>query len=165
MRSDRTHPKVLREPVEVIAKLLSTIYQWSWSTGRVPEDWKLASVTPIYKKGCKEDLGNFMSISLTLVPGKVMEQIIVSEITWHAWNNQRIRLSQHGLMKGRSCWTNLISFYHLVARLVQEGKAVDVVYLDFSKAFDTVLDSIHLEKLAAHSLDKCTLCWIKDCLG
>jgi len=49
----------------------------------VPEDWRLASMTPIYKKGCKEDLGNCRPISLTLVPGKVMEQIILSEITWH----------------------------------------------------------------------------------
>ena len=151
--------------MEVIAKLLSTIYRHSWLTREVPEGWSLAQCISIYRKDSKEDPGNHRPVSLTLVPGKVMEQIIVSEITWHAWNNQRIRLSQHGLMKGRSCWTNLISFYHLVARLVQEGKAVDVVYLDFSKAFDTVLDSIHLEKLAAHSLDKCTLCWIKDCLG
>ncbi|KAK4809861.1 hypothetical protein QYF61_021321, partial [Mycteria americana] len=46
-----------------------------------------------------------------------------------------------------------------VTRLVDEGKAVDVVYLDFSKAFDTVSHSILLEKLAAHGLDGCTLCW------
>ena len=63
-------------------------------------------------------------------------------------------------MKGRSCLTNLI-FYDLVTRLVDEGKAVDVIYLDFSKAFDTVSHSILLEKLAAHGLDKCSLCWVK----
>ncbi|GAB0202693.1 mitochondrial enolase superfamily member 1 [Grus japonensis] len=67
-------------------------------------------------------------------------------------------------MKGRSCLTNLISFYDLVTRLVDEGKAVDVVYLDFSKAFDTVSHSILLEKLAAHGLDRCTLRWVKNWL-
>ena len=53
--------------------------------------------------------------------------------------NQGIRPSQHGLMNGRCCLTNLISFCDKVTRLLDEGKAVDVVYLDFSKAFDTAL--------------------------
>jgi len=68
-------------------------------------------------------------------------------------------------MKDRSCLTNLISFYDKVTHLVDEGKAVDVVYLDFSKAFDTVPHSILLEKLTAHGLDGCTLPWIKNWLN
>ncbi|GAB0202730.1 hypothetical protein GRJ2_002738600 [Grus japonensis] len=69
-----------------------------------------------------------------------------------------------GFMKGRSCLTNLISFYNQVTHLVDEGKAVDVVCLDFSKAFDTVSHSILLEKLVAHGLDRCTLRWVKNWL-
>jgi len=80
-------------------------------------------------------------------------------------DNQGIRPSQHGFMKGRSYLTNLISFYDQVSCLVDEGKAVDVIYLDFSKAFDTLPHSILLEKLAAHGLDGCTLCWIKNWLN
>ena len=60
--------------------------------------------------------------------------------------------------------TTLISFYDKVTRLADEGKAVDVVYLDFRKAFDTVCHSILLEKLAAHGWDGCTLCWVKNWL-
>ena len=121
-------------------------------------------MTPIYKKGRKEDLGNYRPVSLTSVPGKVMEQIILGEITQHVRGIQGIRPSQHGFMKGRSCLTNLISFYSWVTRLVDEGKAVDVVYLDFSKAFDTVSHSILLGKLAARGLDRYTLLWVRKWL-
>ncbi|KAK4819100.1 hypothetical protein QYF61_025359 [Mycteria americana] len=90
--------------------------------------------------------------------------IMLSAITQHVENNQGIKPSQHGFRKGRSSLTNLISFYDKVTRLVDEGKAVDVVYLDFSKAFDRVSHSILLEKLAAHGLDGCTLRWVRNWL-
>ncbi|KAK4819046.1 hypothetical protein QYF61_024685 [Mycteria americana] len=165
MGPDEIHPRVLKELAEVLTKPLSIIYQQSWLTGEVPVDWGLANVTPIFKKGRKEDPGNYKPVSLTSVPGKLIEQIILSAITWHVEDNQGIKPSQHGFRKGRSCLTNLISFYDKVTRLVDEGKAVDVVYLDFSKAFDTVFHSILLEKLAAHGLDGCTLRWVKNWLG
>ncbi|PKU39482.1 rna-directed dna polymerase from mobile element jockey-like [Limosa lapponica baueri] len=93
-----------------------------------------------------------------------MEQIILSAITSHIMDNQGIRPSQHGFMKGRSCLTNLTSFYDKMTRLLHEGKAVDIVYLDFRKAFDTIPHRILMEKLAAHGLDECTICWIKHWL-
>ena len=69
-----------------------------------------------------------------------------------------------GSMKGRLCLTNLISFYDWVTRLVDEGKAVDVVYLDSSKAFDMISHSILLGKLATCGLDRYTLFWVKNWL-
>ncbi|KAK4824336.1 hypothetical protein QYF61_013671 [Mycteria americana] len=153
MGPDEIHPRVLKELAEVLTKPLSIIYHQSWLTGEVPVDRRLENVTPIFKKDRKEDLGNYRAVSLTSVPGKLMEQIIL-----------RIKPSQHGFRKGRSCLTNLICFYDKVTRVMDEGKAVDVVYLDFSKAFDTVSHSILLEKLAAHGLDGCTLRWVKNWL-
>ncbi|KAJ7423570.1 RNA-directed DNA polymerase from mobile element jockey-like protein [Pitangus sulphuratus] len=126
MGPDGIHPRVMRELAEEIAKPLSIIYQQSWLTGEVPDDWKLASVTLIHKKGWKEDPGNFRPVSLTSVPGKVMEQIMLSAITQHLQDGQGIRPSQQGFGKGRSCLVNLISFYDQVTHLVDEGKAVDV---------------------------------------
>ena len=73
---------------------------------------------------------------------------------------QGIRPSQHEFMKGRLCLTNLISFYDCVTRPVDEGKAVDIVYLDFTEAFEMVSHSIFLGKLAAHGLDSFTLHWL-----
>jgi len=157
--------RVLRELVEELAKPLSIIYQHSWLTGEVPDDWRITSVTPIYKKHWKEDPGNHRPVSLTSVPGKIMERFILSVLTGHVKDNQGIRPSQHGFMKGRSCLTNLISFYDQVTCLMDEGKAVDAIYLDFSNAFDTVPHSILLKKLAAHGVDGCTLRWIKNWLN
>jgi len=90
---------------------------------------------------------------------------VLSALTGYVKDNQGIRPSQYAFTKGRSCLTSLISFYDQVTCLVDEGKAVDVVYLDYSKAFDTVTYSILLEKLAVHSLDECTLRWAKNWLN
>jgi len=87
-----------------------------------------------------------------------MEQIILKEITQYVLDSQGIRPSQHQFGKGRSFMINLISFYDQVTQLVDEGKAVDIVYLDFSKAF-TVSHSILLEKLAAHDLNTYAPSW------
>jgi len=80
-------------------------------------------------------------------------------------DNQGIRPSQHWFMKGRSCFTNLISCYDQVTHLTDDGKVVDVGYLNFSKAFDIVPHSILLEKLAVHGLDGCTFQWVKNWLS
>jgi len=160
MGLDEIHPRVLRELAEELAKPLSIICQQSWLTRKVPNDWRIASVTRIYRNGKKEDPGNYRPVSLTAVPGKIMEQFILSTLTGHMKDKQGIRPRQHGFMKGRSCLNNLIFFYDQATCLVDEGEAVVVIYMDF-KAFDAVPHSILLEKLAAHGLDGCTLRWIK----
>ena len=164
MRPDRLHSRVLWELTNVVAKPLSIILQQSWINGDVLLEWRLANVTPIFKKGWQDDPGSYRPLSLTSVPGRVIEQIISRAITNQLKVNQTIRPSQHGFMNCRSCLTNLTLSYNKMTCFMDEGKAVDVVYLDFSKAFDTVPHNILMENLASYGLDGQTLHWVKHWL-
>ncbi|KAK4811167.1 hypothetical protein QYF61_019798 [Mycteria americana] len=93
-----------------------------------------------------------------------MEKIMLGPIERHLKNNAIIRHSQHGITKGKSCLTNLISFYNKVTHLVDEGKVVDVAFLDFSKAFDAVPHSILLDKLSSCEMSRYTVRWVKNWL-
>jgi len=73
MGPDGKHPQVLRELADVVAEPLSIIFERSWRTGEVPEDWRKASVTPIFKKGKKEDPRNYRAVNLTSISGRMME--------------------------------------------------------------------------------------------
>ncbi|GAB0207459.1 mitochondrial enolase superfamily member 1 [Grus japonensis] len=144
----------------VLADTKSNVSQ-SWRTGEVPEDCRKANVIPVFKKGKKEDPGNYRLVSLISIPGKMMEQLILGVINKHVEEKKVIGSGQHGFTKGKSCLTNLIAFYDMTY-CVDEGRAVEVVYLDFSKAFDTVSHNILVSKLRKCGLDEWTVRWVEN---
>ena len=75
-------------------------------------DWKLQNISPLFKKGSKDDPGNYRPISLTSFPGKMLESIIADDMMSHLEHNKLILDSQHGFRSGRSCLTNLVDFFH-----------------------------------------------------
>ncbi len=140
-----------------MAKPLEILFNKSIRTGEIPEDWRKANVTPIFKKGTKGDPGNYRPVSLTSVPCKLLESIIKDKFLHHLLANNLIKDTHHGFMPGRSCATNLTEFMDKVTRSVDEGSPVDIIYLDFAKAFDKVPRQRLLNKLRAKKIDEKTV--------
>jgi hypothetical protein len=161
---DKISSQILKNCQTTLAYPLSLIMQKSFETSRLPQDWKIAVVAPIYKKGDKFDSNNYRPISLTSLVVKVMESVIVDQINCFSVEQNILSDKQHGFTKGRSVETNLLHCLKDWSSLLDEGKAVDVVYLDFSKAFDKVPTDLLLQKLDACGIRGLLHGWVADFL-
>ena len=99
---DGLHPRVLKELKDVIALPLSIIYNISLNQGKLPMDWKISQVSPIFKKGDKKEAGKYRSVSITAVCCKMMESIIRDNIMTHMTKYNLFCDEQHGFVPGRS---------------------------------------------------------------
>lgn len=161
---DKLWPRVLQKLSSVIAFPLSIVYTRCLAEGTVPPDWKLANVTPIFKKGSKGSPGNYRPVSLTCVLCKVMESILRDAIVQHLEQYSLLRKSQHGFMAGKSTLSNLLEYLEDLTRLVDEGHAVDIVYLDFAKAFDKVPHMRLMRKCEGLGIQGDILRWVQEWL-
>ena len=157
---DGISARFLKEHADVLAPPLATLFNQSLREGVVPLDWRRANVTPIHKKGGKSEPGNYRPVSLTSIPCRIMEACLRDEIVSHLEVNNLISSSQHGFMRKKSVTTNLLEFLESVTTSIDEGQAMDIIYLDFAKAFDKVPHPPLLAKLKAHAIDGNLLQWV-----
>ena len=161
---DGLHPRVLKESADVIALPLTLIFNKSLSEGVVPNEWKVAHVTALFKKGKVTSPGNYRPVSLTSVVCKLLESLIRDQIMEFLNTNHLLSEDQHGFRAGRSCVTQLLEIMELWTSMLDEGGGIDVVYLDFRKAFDSVPHQRLLKKARAHGIDGNLLKWIESFL-
>jgi len=161
---DDIHPLLLKECASVLAEPLSLIFQQSFDTGILPTDWKTANIVPIFKKGNRTDKSNYRPVSLTSVPSKIMESIIKEKFMKFLESNNLLCRSQHGFRSGRSCLTNLLETLENWTKALDEGYGLDVVFLDYKKAFDSVPHRRLIDKLRSFGVNGKLLKWLDSFL-
>ena len=149
--------------MEQISKPLAHVFNMSLQEGIVPLEWKEANIIPLFKKGSRNKSVNYRPVSLTSVICKLLESIIRDHIMDLLIKHTLIK-SQHGFLKSKSCLTNLLCFFEEITKWVDEGSPVDIIYLDFQKAFDKVPHQRLILKLKSHGIGISIINWIEQWL-
>ena len=131
-----------------LAVPLQMLFIQSLESGIIPECLKRAAIVPIFKSGDKSLPSNYRPISLTPILMKIFERVIRKQVTQFLTERGYLNSSQHGFREGRSCMSALLSVYDdLMLMFTESTCSVDMIYLDFSKAFDKVDHGVLLHKL------------------
>ena len=154
--------RILKETAQQIAPTLTLLFNKSLHSAVLPDEWKLANVVPVFKKGVKEHVQNYRPISLLCIVSKVLERCVLNHIWEHLQNV--INDCQHGFMPGRSCTSQLVGVLDKIGKLLDRGEQVDVIYLDMTKAFDRVNHEILINKLRRFGFNNNLLNWFQSYL-
>ena len=161
---DNIPPRILKECASQLAPSLANLFNKSFSSGMLPQDWKLANIAPIHKKNSKCKRENYRQISLTSIISKIAEKI-VRDRSVEFWLSRKVfNENQFGYLKNKSTLSQLLLCYNDWAKTRNDTKATDVVFMDFSKAFDSVPHERLLYKLEQHGIGGALLKWFRNFL-
>ena len=156
--------RVMKYAAQEIAPVMEVIFNQSFNSGILPDDWLTANIIPIFKKGKKSDPRNYRPISLTSVSSKIMEHILYSQIMDHLDENSILVKFQHGFRSQHSCESQLIITINDLTKNLDNNTQTDLFILDFAKAFDTVPHERLLEKLHYYGIRGKIYHWIRTWL-
>ena len=160
---DNLSPRILKECATELAPSLTCIFNRSLASSSVPSQWKEANIIPVFKNGDRSKVSNYRPVSLLCVVSKVMERCIHQHV--YSTVQTIINPLQHGFTRGRSCATQLVEVYDMVSKNLDSGIQTDMLFLDFSKAFDSVNHALLLHKLELLGFSGELLAWFKDYLN
>ena len=162
--ADKVHPYLLNKLAEHMATPLAIIFNISITTGQVPKIWKEGIISAIFKKGNRSLPSNYRAITLTSVVCKLLEKIITNKIHQHLIENSLQDKKQHGFTPKKSTISNLVEALNIWTEALSHGLPVDIIYLDYEKAFDKVPHQRLLNQLTKYGITGNVLNWIKDYL-
>ncbi|RUM41879.1 MAG: hypothetical protein DSY80_08180 [Desulfocapsa sp.] len=158
---DKVHPRLLKELAEELSSPLTQIFNTSLNQGRLPTIWRRAQVTALFKKGSRKEPCNYRPVSLTCIACKILESIIRDHLMDHLKRNKLFSSRQYGFIGGRSTGLQMLKVLEKWTEILDRGGEIDVIYLDFMKAFDTVPHRRLLSKLSSYGIHGEVLSWIK----
>ena len=143
---------------------LARLHEISLNKSTIPSDWKIATMVPIYKGGDRSAVSNYRPISLTSVVCKQLEHVRAGYLR-QVWDkNDWLHKGQNGFGPGYSCESQVITVCQDIVDSLDEGVGIDVIVIDFSKAFDLVPHDRLLTKLAASGVDSRVVVWVREFL-
>ncbi|CAG4942950.1 unnamed protein product [Parnassius apollo] len=160
---DDIHPLLLKNCADILAVPIATLFNHSLHSGNFPDKWKEARVIPLHKTGKKDLITNYRPISILSVLSKLLESLVHTVLYRHL--QKYITVDQHGFVAKRSTNTNLVLFTSELKEAVDHNTQVDVIYTDFSKAFDKVNYAILIKKLEAFGISGKLLQWCRSYLN
>ena len=162
---DKLPAIVLKECAEQLSSAIAKIWRKSLDTGEIPDILKLQTIIPLYKKGNKTLPENFRPVSLTSHLTKLFERILRRNLIKHIESNNLLSENQHAFRVGRCCLSQLLHHIEYVLETLEDKCNIDVIYLDFAKAFDKVDHKILLNKVRQFGIDGKIYNWIENFLS
>ena len=162
---DGIHPRVLNNAASHLSVPLSIIFSTSLTTKTLPDEWKHANISAIFKKGKKTLPNNYRPVSLTCVVCKIMESIIRDAIIDHMTKNNLFSKYQFGFISGRSTVLQLLHVIKIWTDILDQGGSLDAIYCDFMKAFDKVPHKRLVYKIEKYGIKGNIIAWINSFLN
>ena len=164
-RIDDFSPGILKKICHLIVTPITMLFNQSIQQGKFPQKLKHAKVIPLYKKGAKTDVNNYRPISLLSIFSKIFEKVMKKKLIKFIDSNKILTATQYGFQKGISTEDALTQFSKNIYRQIDKSNSVLSIFIDFSKAFDSVPHNILLRKLEHYGIRGNALRWFQDYLS
>ena len=162
---DEINPRLLIALVDCVSKPIALHLNKTMEHGEIPNGWKRAHVSPIYKKGLRNRAENYRPFSFPFIICKLMEYFVKEAVMNYIIEEKVLSSKQYGFISGRSRTTQLLRYLDKCIETIVDGGVIDDIYLDFAKAFDTVPHRRLIVKLESYGINGNILNWIKAFLS